>query len=173
MQELLQLFDASLLISLLSFGGGGSAIALFYQFGVTETGWMSGTDLATVLAFGFATPGPAIFGAATFMGYHVHGLQGAVVGTIGIFVAPWLLAAGAAKYTGSWIKHPGAQHFTKGVALAASGVVCATALSLLPHQLNKHVWLLAITAGAFIAIVRWKWNPLYVLALGGAIGIFL
>lgn len=172
MGDLAQLFLDMLLISFLAFGGGGGATALFYQFGVTQTGWIGSVDLTSVLAFGFATPGPAVFGAATFIGYRVAGLPGALAGSVGIFVIPWLLAILAAKHLGGWLDHPHANYFVKGVVLGVSGVVAATALRLMPPHITSHMWLLLITAGAFVAVVRWKVSPLYILIVGGAIGVF-
>ncbi|MEK7153595.1 MAG: chromate transporter [Patescibacteria group bacterium] len=171
MGELLHFFITMVLISALSFGGG--APALFYQFGVAETGWITSTDLTAVLAFGFATPGPAVFGTAAFIGYRLSGLDGALVGIVGVFVVPWGLAILAAKYLKAWLDHPHADYFIRGVGLSASGVVATTALNLMPPHIATHVWLLFIAAGAFMAVARWKVNPLYVLGVGGALGVFV
>jgi chromate transporter len=170
MGELLHLFLSMLLLSVLSFGGGGTATALFYQFGVVENKWITGTDLTAVLAFGFATPGPAVFGAAAFIGYRLGGVFGALVGSVGIFVVPWLLAIVAAKHFSAWLERPHAALFIRGIGLAAAGVVATTALKLLPPHITSHLLLIGITAGAFLAIARWKVNPLYVLVIGGVLG---
>ncbi len=57
--DLAYLFVVSLLISVATFGGGSQA--LFYQYGVLQTHWITRTDLSAVLAFGYATPGPGIW----------------------------------------------------------------------------------------------------------------
>ena len=166
---LLHLFLTALLISILSFGGG--APALFYQFGVTQTGWITGTDLAAVLAFGYATPGPSVFGAAAFTGYHLAGLLGAIVGSLRIFIVPWLLAILTAKHLNDLLNIPHASYVIKYIGLAAAGVVAATALSLMPPQIISHITLLLIAIGAFMAVAWWKMNPLYVLVVGGLLGV--
>src|SRR5260221_428505 len=115
--NLLILIFNMLVISLVSFGGGASA--LFYDFGVTNTGWITNIDLSAIIAFGYATPGPAIFGIATFIGYRIAGLLGALIGTVSIFVMPWLLAMLAAKHLASLLENKHAPSLIKGVGLAA------------------------------------------------------
>jgi chromate transporter len=170
MTDLLYLFASSLFISLVSFGGG--AQALFYQTGVTQTHWLDNNDLSAVLAFGYATPGPAVFGTATFIGYHLNGLLGAVVGSVGIFIMPFLLALLAAKYLNRLLENTHAQQFVKGIGLAAAGIVAATALIILQPQ-DLPIWGIIIAAGSCaLVILRKKTSPLLILAVGGLLGAF-
>lgn len=170
MGELLYLFINMVTISLITFGGGGPAF--FYQIGVAQAHWITATDLTSVLAFGYATPGPAANGAAAFMGYRVGGMIGFGVGAVGIFIVPWILSLLAAKYLSSVADHPHVQYFVKGVSLAAPGVVAVTAIHLLPPQFSSHLWLPCIAGGSFLAIAKWKANPLLVITVGGVLGIW-
>ncbi len=166
--DLSQLFIASVLISLATFGGGSQA--LFYQYGVLQTHWITRTDLSAILAFGYATPGPAVFGTATFIGYRVHGIIGAVIGTIGIFIVPFALSLIAAKYLTHLLKNPHAELFIKGVGLAATGLVAATAFGVLNYN-TASIWQVAIVVGSLTASLKWRLNPLLVLLAGGTIGL--
>lgn len=168
--DLLQLFVASIFISLATFGGGSQA--LFYQFGVLQTHWISRTDLSAILAFGYATPGPAVFGTATFIGYKAGGLTGALVGTVGIFIVPFVLSIIAAKYLTHLLKNPHAELFVKGVGLAATGLIAATAFGVLDYD-TAHIWQLIVVVASLGASLKWKLNPLFVLAGGGIIGLVL
>ncbi|HJP96665.1 MAG TPA: chromate transporter [Candidatus Saccharimonadales bacterium] len=170
MTDLLQLFGLSMFISFASFGG--SAQALFYQVGVQQTHWISNTDLSAVLAFGFATPGPAVFGTAAFMGYRIGGLPGALVGTIGIYVVPFTLSVIAAKHFSHLLQHKYAKGFTTGIGLAAAGLVAATAFNLLESQ-HISVAIVTIAGAAYVASNKYKLNPLIILASGTAAGLLL
>ncbi len=167
--ELLYLFVTSTFIGLVTFGGGSQA--LFYQFGVLQTHWISRNDLASVLAFGYATPGPAVFGTATFIGYRIGGLPGALVGTIGIFLVPFILSLIAARYLSRLLTSPHAAQFITAVGLAAAGLVAATAFGVVQYK-TIALWQILIVMGAFIASARWKFNPLFVLLAGGIVGAF-
>lgn len=161
--DLLQLLSISFLISLTSFGGG--AKALFYQFGVQQTHWVSSTDLSAVFAFGFATPGPAVFGTATFIGYKVAGFPGALISTIGVYVLPFTLAFLAAKYLSHLIHNKHASGFIRGIGLAGAGVAAAVAVGLFTAQ-SVNIALVIIAAFAFIASKKYRINPLIILLSG-------
>jgi chromate transporter len=166
--ELTQFFLTSALISLATFGGG--AQALFYQFGVTQNHWVSSTDLSTMFAFGYATPGPAVFGTATFIGYKIGGFAGAFAGTVGVFIVPFVMAVLATRYLNDWLQNRYAKYFVVGVGLAATGVVAATALHVLdvPHAA---MWQFGVAALALVASLAWKVHPLFVLLAGLVVGL--
>jgi chromate transporter len=166
--DIISLFLLSLLISVSTFGGGSQA--LFYQYGVLQNHWITRTDLSAVLAFGYATPGPAVFGTATFIGYHIGGIPGALIGTIGIFIIPFLTAFLAAKYLKHLLQNIHAQQFVKGVGLAATGLIAATAFGIFNFG-SAASWQIVIVIAALIINLRWKTNPLFILLAGLIIGI--
>lgn len=168
--DLLQLFVLSVFISLATFGGGSQA--LFYQFGVQQTHWIDKTDLSAVLAFGYATPGPAVFGTATFIGYKLGGVPGAIVGTVGIFIVPFIMSIFAAKYLTHLLKNQHARLFVQGVGLSAAGLVAATAFGVIDVGAIAW-WQIVVALGSLGASIKWGLNPLFVLLAGGAIGLVL
>jgi chromate transporter len=170
MADLIYLVITSMLISLVTFGGG--AQALFYQFGVAQYQWITRDDLTAVLAWGFATPGPAVFGTATFIGYRLAGVPGAIVGTVAVFIIPFLLSVFAARYLSHILADPRAAYVITGVGLAAAGVVAATAFNILPHH-DITWWQGVIGVASFAVTLKWKLNPLFVLMAAGAAGLIL
>ena len=166
--DIVSMFLLSLLISISTFGGGSQA--LFYQYGVLQNNWISNEDFSAVLAFGYATPGPAVFGTATFIGYHIGGIPGALIGTVGIFIIPFMTAFLAAKYLAHLLKNIHAQQFVKGVGLAAAGLIAATAFGIFNLEIAAS-WQIAIALAALTISLRWKTNPLFILLAGLAIGI--
>lgn len=168
--DLIYLFLYALLISLATFGGGSQA--LFYQFAVQQKQWISSTDLSAVLAFGYATPGPAVFGIATFIGYRLDGLFGALVGTVGIFLIPFVASIITTRYLGRVLTSPPAVYFIRGVGLAAAGLVAATAFGIMGLGAVE-MWQVAVALISLIVTARWKANPLLVLIVGGTAGLLL
>ena len=171
MTELLHMFVDMVLVSVLSYGGG--AAAMFYQFGVEQAHWVSGADLAAMLAFGYATPGPAVFSTGVFIGYRVGGVPGALLGTIGIFLVPWVGSIIAARHASRWLDHPRSGYVIRSVGLAAAGVVTSTAWTLFVSHSGVHVGTTLIALAAFAAVTRWKLHPLLVLAGGTLLGLLL
>ena len=168
MKDLITLFIHSIIISASTFGGGSQA--LFYQFGVIETAWITSIDLSAVLALGYATPGPAVFTTSTFIGYRIQGIFGAIVGTIGIFSVPTVCSIFAARYLARFTNNNHAKYFIKYVGLAASGLVAATAFLVFNYK-SAAYWQFIIAILSFIASIRYSINPLIVILVATAIGL--
>ncbi len=95
-----ELFDLALLmfkIDLMAFGGGFVSIPLMFHEFVEVRSWLDGPTFLDGIVLGQFTPGPIVI-TATFVGYLVHGISGAVLATAAIFlpsffillvVAPW------------------------------------------------------------------------------------
>jgi chromate transporter len=78
------IFKTFFKIGSLAFGGGFSAIPLIQHVVVDGMRWLDLTAFRDGIALGQITPGP-VFITATFIGYKVQGIIGAVIATIGIF----------------------------------------------------------------------------------------
>ena len=74
-------------IGVISFGGGYAMIPILQWDMVDHLGWLTLQQFLDGILLGFVTPGPIII-LATFVGYWVHGLPGAVVATVSIFLPP-------------------------------------------------------------------------------------
>lgn len=73
--------------------GGGYVLVAFLQGGlVEEYGWLTQQQLLDAIAIGQFTPGP-VLSTATFIGYIIAGVPGAIISTIGIFLPSFFLVA--------------------------------------------------------------------------------
>ena len=63
--------------------GGGMATLPFLKDIGQSTGWYTYTDLMNMLAVSEATPGPIGINMATYVGFTVGGIPGAVIATLG------------------------------------------------------------------------------------------
>jgi chromate transporter len=71
-------------IGMFAFGGGFAAIPVIQHVVVDGMHWVDLKTFSDGIALGQITPGP-VFITATFIGYKVHGIIGALIATIGIF----------------------------------------------------------------------------------------
>ncbi len=95
-----KLFDLAaimLRIDLFAFGGGFASVPLMFHEFVEVRSWIDAATFLNGIALGQMTPGPIVI-TATFVGYMVDGLIGAVVATAGVFLPSFLLVVGIAPY---------------------------------------------------------------------------
>lgn len=85
----LKLFFEFFKVGLFSVGGGLATIPFLQDMGA-KTGWFTDTQLTTMIAVGESTPGPIGVNMATYVGYEVGGIFGAVIATLGL-VAPSII----------------------------------------------------------------------------------
>src|SRR5580658_4460770 len=89
---LLKLFLVFLKIGALVFGSGYVLLAFLRTDLVEGTHWLTEPQLIDAVAVGQFTPGP-VFTTATFIGYLVAGVPGAIVATLGVFLPSFVLVA--------------------------------------------------------------------------------
>lgn len=71
--------------------GSGYVLFAFLDAELVTTGLLSKQELIDAIAVGQFTPGP-VFSSATFIGWQIAGLPGAIAATIGIFPPPLFLS---------------------------------------------------------------------------------
>lgn len=166
-----ELFWRFLLVGLLAFGGGQTALPLVERMAVAETGWVSAQDFSMALGLSYVTPGPVLI-LATFIGYQAAGLAGAGAATLGVFLMPWLLAAGAAELLRRHVQHPWLQRFSRGAGPAMVGLLGVTALSI-AQQSFRNWGYAAIGLVALGLAVRTRIHPFVILAGGAVAGLLI
>lgn len=87
--ELLSVAVTFFKIGALAFGNGFTMIPLIQQEVVNTHHWLSLNQFMFGVALGQMTPGPVTI-TATFIGYKVMGLTGAIVGTLSIYASSFL-----------------------------------------------------------------------------------
>jgi chromate transporter len=93
-------FDLASLMSLIdlsAFGGGFASLPLMFNQVVEVHAWMNGPTFLNGIALGQITPGPIVI-TATFVGYLLYGLAGAVIATVAIFLPSFLMVTGVTPY---------------------------------------------------------------------------
>ena len=79
----LRLFIEFFRAGLFAVGGGLATLPFLYDIS-TRTGWFTHAQLADMVAVSESTPGPIGVNMATYVGFTIGGLPGAVIATIGL-----------------------------------------------------------------------------------------
>lgn len=166
-----KLFWVFLKVGATLFGSGYVLVAYLDGELVDKLGWLTQNQLMDAIAMGQFTPGP-VLSTATFVGYQVGGVTGAVLATLGIFLPSflfvWLLNPLVPKLRSSkW-----ARGFLDGVNVGAVAVMVAVTLMLMKTTLvDYRSWIIAVAA--FLIVFVWKKNNAVLLVLFGAIAGYL
>jgi chromate transporter len=165
--SLLFLFLVFFKIGALLFGSGYVLIAYFQTELIDKTGWISRTQLLDAIAVGQFTPGP-LLSSATFIGWQIAGLPGAVLATLGMVLPSFLFV---------WILNPlipkmrqskRLAGFLDAVNVASIGVMTGAAV-LLGRQvlIDWRAWLIAALSA--VAVFGPKKAGTAWIVLGGSL----
>jgi chromate transporter len=153
------------------FGSGYVLLAFLRADLVERWGWLSEQQLLDAVAVGQVTPGP-LFTTATFIGYVLAGLPGAIVATVGIFAPAFVFVA----LTHGWVarvrRSPVAGATLDGLTLASLGLMAAVTL-LLGRAAIVDVPTALLAAAAWVALARWRPNATWLIAAGAFVGWLL
>ncbi|MBN9443510.1 MAG: chromate transporter [Bosea sp.] len=156
-------------LSLVTIGGGQSAVADMHRQIVDVHGWMSATQFVDAFAISRLAPGPGSL-LATLIGWRIAGFWGALAATIGIFGPTALLIYGVAHI---WSRFEGARllkALEKGLRPVAAGMILAASYVLI-NALDSG-WIgrgLALASTALLMAT--PVNPL--LLIGGGASCFV
>ncbi len=169
------LFDAFYRSGALVFGGGHVVLPLLREAFV-GSGWV--TDDAFLSGYGAAqaVPGPLFtFGAylGTVVGPSPHGLTGAALGLIGIFLPGMLILIGALPFWDSFRKRTQVQAMMRGVNAAVVGLLGAALYNPVWTTSVKTPGDFGIALVGFVLLTAWRAPPLVVVALCAVGGIVL
>lgn len=169
------LFEAFYRSGALVFGGGHVVLPLLREAFVPP-GWV--TDDAFLAGYGAAqaVPGP-LFSFAAYLGTVVkvspHGLAGAALGLIGIFLPGMLILLGTLPFWDSFRKRTVAQAVMRGVNAAVVGLLAAALYNPLWTSSVRTPGDFGLALVGFVLLSSWRAPPLLVVILSAFGGIAL
>jgi chromate transporter len=154
------------------FGGGYLLVAFLQGELVEEYGWLTQQQLLDAIAIGQFTPGP-VLSTATFIGYILAGVPGAIVATVGIFLPSFFFTAALNPLVPRLRASKSASAFLDAVNVSAVALMVVVTVQLgvstlkLPQAPFVDVLAVAIALICGVLAIRYKINAAW-LVLGGA-----
>ena len=163
------LFLTFLKIGATLYGSGYVLLAFLHDDFVNRLGWLSDRQLLDAVAVGQFTPGP-VFTTATFIGYVLGGIWGALVATVAIFLPSFVFVSLVYPFVTRLRASPWTSHFLDGANAAAVGLMAAVAWQLAITSIVDALTLVLALVAA-VVLIRWKLNSAWLVLAGGAIGL--
>lgn len=172
MEIFFEIFITFFKIGAFSFGGGYAMIPFIQREIVNVHQWLPSEEFIDVIGISQVTPGPIATNAATYVGYKIAGVAGAMAGTTGVIGAAFILALIISRKFEK-VKHlPQVKLMFKGLRPAVLGLIFSAGISVGVTTVTS-VKELGIAAFAFFSIVKFKMHPILIIAIAGGIGLIL
>lgn len=190
----LRLFWEFFKTGLFAIGGGMATLPFLKNIGLA-TGWYSQTDLMNMLAVSESTPGPIGINMATYVGFTVAGIPGAVIATVGevtpSIIVILIVAAMLAKFRDSKL----VSNALYGLRPASTGLIAAACIDVVLQVLLRASsstvsgsimkvfslvgslnWRGLVLVTVLLVLTNWvkltkKWHPIVFIGLSAVVGV--
>ena len=144
-------------------------LAFLHNDFVNGLGWLTDKQLVDAIAIGQVTPGP-VFTTATFIGYLLGGVPGALLATLGIFLPSFVFVALSSPILPRLRRSAWTRAVLDGVNVAALGLMAGVTLQLAQAALvDPLTW--GILLVSLVLLLRFRVNSTWLFVGGAAAGL--
>ena len=163
------LFLTFLKIGAVLYGSGYVLLAFLRADLVVRYGWLTDQQLLDAIAIGQVTPGP-LFTTATFIGFILGGIPGALLATIGIFLPSFIFVAISNPLIPRMRSSVWVSGLLDGVNVASLSLMAAVTWQLGNASLTDPLTIL-IALVSLLLLIRFKINSTWLIAGGALTGL--
>ncbi len=158
--------------------GGGYGILPFIQGEVIGRGWMTAQEFVNIIAVSESTPGPLGINVATYVGFKMGGIVGAVCSTVGLMMPAFFLVLLASRILRTERGSKLWNRVTIGIRPVVIGLILFAAYTIACSELVYSVdgvlsirWLGVLLAIiGFFAVQKFKVHPILLIGAAGILG---
>jgi len=172
MKTLIDLFFTFCRIGGLTFGGGYAMLPIIQKEIVEEKKWATEEEVLDYYAVGQCTPGIIAVNTATFIGYKVHGIIGAIVATLGVVFPSLIIITIIAALLKNFANYSIVQHAFSGIRVVVIALIVSAILKLAKTSIKNSTTLI-IAIIAFILVAFVNLSPIYIVIAAAYIGLIL
>ena len=167
--ELVRVFSN---ISLTLFGGGYVFIPVLDKIIVNEIGWLNSQQFIDCIAMGQITPGPILI-SATFVGYKMNGITGALLATFSIFAPSSVIIIFISRFFLYFKNNMFAKKIIQGIKKGIVGLILYSAIIVLLNKGSIDVFTVIVFISSIMILIKTKVHPVILILLSGLAGFFL
>ena len=163
----LELFSVFFRTGLFTFGGGYAMLPALQKELVDQKKWITEEELVDYFAIGQSTPGIIAVNVATFVGYKLAGIVGAIFATIAIVLPSLIIISVLSKLISSVEDYPWAQSMLKGINVSVAALLTDTSINF-AKKIVKNVFSVIVAIISF-SLVYFLKVPTFAIILAAAL----
>ncbi len=173
MKRLLEIFAVFFKIGLFTIGGGYAMLPIIQKEVVETKGWMDDEEFLNAISLTNSLPGPLAINAATFVGYRVCKVKGALAAVLGAASPSVIIILAVAMVFSNLAEYPVVQYIFNGIRPAVVALILYAVIKLAKSAKIKEYfnWLIALAALAAISVLGL--HPIVVVIAAALYGLFI
>ena len=169
---LAQLFVSFAKIGVMTFGGGLAMLPMLERELVESKKWVTTEEILDYYAVGQCTPGIIAVNTATFVGYKMSKVLGAIASTLGVVFPSVVIISVIAAVLSNFADIPAVQHAFSGIRIAVCALIASAVIKLAKSNVKSLVQII-IAVCAFIIIAVFGASPVVVVVASAIAGLLL
>ena len=177
MASLWELFLTFAKIGMFTFGGGYAMISVIENTCVERKKWITHEELMDMTVIAESTPGPIAINCATFVGYKMANVWGAVWATVGMIVPSFAVIFVISMFLDRFLEITVIANAFKGIQVAVGILILNAAINMI-RKMKKKAFpsgVLAVSAGIMLlgTVLSWRVSSITLMLFAGAVSLAL
>ncbi len=170
MTKKLRFFLVFLKIGAFTFGGGLAMLPLIERELVDKNQWMTKEEFIDIIAVTQCMPGVIAANAAIYLGYHLFGFWGTVLGVLGAILPSFVIMLAAAEFFLAFRDNELVSAVFMGIRPAIAVLIFSAAVRL-SKAVDKTGYNILVALGSFVSISLFGVHPIIAIVAAALLGI--
>lgn len=175
MNKLFKLFLTMLKIGMFTFGGGYAMISILQDEFVERKKWIENDEFMNLVTIAESTPGPIAINSATYIGYKVYGLLGAVIATIGMIIPSLTVIYIISLFFNEFLSIEVISYAFKGIQVCVIFLILSAGIKMF-KKMKKSLYNIIIISITMICMVLFSlfgvsFSSIFYILISGILGV--
>lgn len=165
-----EIFITFFKISSFTFGGGYAILPLLMSEISEKNKWMSEAEITDIFTMSQVVPGLLYASTATFIGFRVGGIIGAILATIAVLLPSTIAIMALILFLKNYFDNIFVQKLFKGIIIGVTAITGILTVDLIKKHINS-IFTLSLLIISFILLEFFNVKSFYLVLAGIIIGI--
>ena len=175
MKILSDLFIVFFKIGLFTFGGGYAMLALIEDICVEKKKWITHEEMMDITVIAESTPGPIAINLATYVGYKLRKIPGALIATIGMIIPSFFIVFLISQFLDRFLEIKWVSSAFQGIKIAVAILIIDAAIKMIRKMKKKPfqitMMIAALISMLVINVLALHVSSLVIMLAGAAAGL--
>lgn len=175
MNILRELFLTFAKIGTFTFGGGYAMISMIEHHCVEQKKWITHDEMMNIAVIAESTPGPIAINCATYTGYMVGGVSGALAATTGVVLPSFVIIYCISMFLDQFLTLPIIANAFGGIKIAVGILILNAAFTML-KKMKKGILSVSITILSSIIMLcvsffAWNFSSITLMVIAAIVSL--
>lgn len=175
MNKVTELFFSFAKIGIFTFGGGYAMISVIENCCVDKKKWITHDEMMDIAVIAESTPGPIAINCATFVGYKIAGVLGAVFSTLGVVLPSFVIILVISTILDDFLSVPLVSNAFTGIKVGVGLLILNAGITML-KKMSSSVFARIILGVSFaimmlVNLLSLNFSSIAMMLIAGVISI--